>query len=75
MRATPERSTNILNGIGGGSSDGMMTASTPYFSMNVLARVAPFDAEALLEDRLPALAADHEQDQRADDRAGGGGAA
>ena len=38
-RATPARRTNILNGIGGGSSDGMMIAMTPYFWMNALARL------------------------------------
>ncbi len=71
MPTTPASRTNILNGDGGGSSDGISTAITPLsLQRRACARSTLVAGEALPDERLAALAPDVVQHQAAGHRSG-----
>ena len=55
-RATPAASTKILKGIGGGRSDGIATASRPYFRNSAKRAIDVALVKPLPEERFAALA-------------------
>ncbi len=69
MFATPPMSTKILNGAGGGSRAGTMSARAPYFRINSDGALDVAAAEALAQQRFAALAADEIERQASGNRA------